>query len=70
MKTKTETDHWSFSYHLQKCVISPVLKYNCVIQLNFNKAQLKSFERRANYILHTKTCVISSELVKHASLLV
>ena len=36
-KIKTETDHRSFSYHLQKYVISPVLKYNCIIQLNFTK---------------------------------
>ena len=54
-------------------VIIPVLKYNCIIQLNLNKTQmmkLKSFECRANSILQTNTCVIKNEFEKHAILLV
>ena len=53
--------------------IIPALIYNCIVQLNFTRTQLKtlkSIEARASSILKSKTCDLKHEIDKHAILLV
>ena len=53
--------------------IIPTLIYNCIVQLNLTRTQLKklkSTEARASSILKSKTCDLKYEMDKHAILLV
>ena len=53
--------------------IIPALIYNCIVQLNLARTQLKklkSIEARASYILKSKTCDLKHEIDKRAILLV
>ena len=53
--------------------IIPALIYNCIVQLNLTRTQLKklkSIEARASSILKSKTCDLKHEIDKHAILLV
>ena len=53
--------------------IIPALIYNCIVQLNLTRTQLKklkSIEARTSSILKSKTCDLKHEIDKHAILLV
>ena len=56
-----------------KCVIIPALIYNCIVQLNLTRTQLKklkSLEVRASSILKSKLYDLKNEVDRHAILLV
>ena len=56
-----------------KCANIPVLIYNCILQLNLSRTQLKklkSLEACASSILKSKSCDLKNEVDWHAVLLV